>query len=176
MVGNATGSKNERREAMNTAPQETLEKAWVDEYERYLSAREMGKARRKAIGRLLLGSRGGRAAVSDRKVPIESIVGMMNGDGRTVRRLPPLSRKLVAAWQQGLALEESDTRFLLGVRSGPDGWYLTGGVSALLHLEILRAKGRRFIEVAPDDPAPLSVCRCANRGFDCCEELPGIAG
>ena len=125
--------------------------AWAAEYDDYLATWELYKARWKAFVRML------RIRTAERpetemtnagsRIPIDSVVGTIDACGQEVHHLPALPRKLLPAWLQGFRTQDFDRFPVLGVSAGQKGWYLTGGIQALLFLEILRARGQRLIRV-----------------------------
>jgi hypothetical protein len=86
-----------------------------------------------------------RAAGNVRDVPIDSIVGMINSKGRPRSHLPLMSRRLAAAWKIGFCADSSEPGPIEAVRTQTGEWYLSGGSTSLLRLELLRAKGFRVV-------------------------------
>jgi hypothetical protein len=62
--------------------------------------------------------------------------------------LPPLPRRMRKAWMAAFARDMvGDAPPVFEVRLVDGGLYLEGGLSALLRLEVLRAKGERSLSV-----------------------------
>ena len=97
-----------------------------------------------------------RAAGNVRDVPIDSIVGMIDSQGRPRSSLPLMSRRLATAWKIGFCADSSEPGPIEAVRTTTGEWYLSGGPTSLLRLELLRAKGFRVVPLALSaaHPAP----------------------
>lgn len=97
-----------------------------------------------------------RAAGNVREVPIDSIVGMIDSQGRPRSYLPLMSRRLATAWGIGFCADSSEPGPIEAVQTKTGEWYLSGGPTSLLRLELLRAKGFRVVPLALSaaHPAP----------------------
>jgi hypothetical protein len=138
------------------------------EYCRFEADLEFHRARLKALMRLIAalfarmnnGTSAGEmifgAGRTVREVPIDSIVGMIDSQGRPRSHLPLISRRLATAWRIGFCAESSEPGPIEAVRTRTGEWYLSGGPTSLLRLELLRVKGFRVVPLAlsAGHPAP----------------------
>jgi hypothetical protein len=161
--------------------QDASEQAWWSEYRAYEADREFGRMRRRAILCTLacrLARR--RAAVveppteggagSGLLVDIRSIIGSIDREGREVPGLPVLKRVSLPEWRRIYLIDSDDAHPALTVRQGRDGWYLAGGLPALIVLEVSRAKKRPRVRIALDprgDSGPCPDASTAEGGDEC---------
>jgi hypothetical protein len=166
--------------------QDAGEKAWWSEYRFYEADREFSRMRRRAVLRALAswfvrrhpaaeepptGDRTGREDL----VAIASIVGCMGREGREVPRFPVLKRAFLHEWRQIFLAESDDADPTLAVHKGRGGWYLAGGLPALIVLEVARAKHRPLVRIAPDPRREPCLCTVIPEGGDeCCAGLPPL--
>lgn len=79
-------------------------------------------------------------------LPLPRIDGMVLPSGGLTRGLPPLPRRMKRAWVESfarVAIGDGATPFSFRLVDG--GLYLEGGLSALLRLEITRARGEESV-------------------------------
>ncbi len=162
--------------------QDAYERAWWSEYRFYEADREFTRMRRRAIPRALSSrfarrrpaadeAPTGLRAGSEHRVAIASIVGSIDREGREMPRLPVLKRASLREWRRIFLLDSDDAGPTLTVRRGWGGWYLTGGLPALIVLEVSRAKKRPLVRIALDPRREPGPCHCAAiaEGVDeCC--------
>ncbi len=133
------------------------QEAWGAAYRRYEIDRELRRSRRSARARSLLGafgagSRGAVAAVfapCASSLPLSAIVGTAVATSRAIRflrRIPPLPRRLTAAWRLMYRSDREATP--VSVIRGPGGFYLLGGDADLLTLDVRRARGEPSVLVS----------------------------
>ncbi len=111
-------------------------------------------------------------------IPLDSITGYMDGNGREVGRIPLLKRSALAEWRRVYCADSDEAHPPLKVRRGHLGWYLTEGTAALVILEVARAKGKKTVRVLPDRKPGEDLCAAAAESAGCkerCEELHGMA-
>ncbi len=144
---------------------------FLSEYCRFEANGEFHRARLKALMRritALVAPRNNRTSEREaiyggagnaREVPIDLIVGIINSRGRPRSHLPLMSRRLAAAWKIGFCADSSEPGPIEAVRTQTGEWYLSGGPTSLLRLELLRAKGFRVVPLALSaaHPAPDST-------------------
>jgi hypothetical protein len=128
--------------------------------------REFDRARRRAFARILLAGLRGRLGFGAPLLPgsggealvdLDSVAGLEREDGKTIRGIPPMSPKLAREWREAylrMGSEEDGWRFELRPRGG--AWYLAGGGSALVRLELARMRGERQIRAR--------ISECESRG------------
>lgn len=145
--------------------------AGIYEYNRFEADMEFRKARIRTLFRSLFGSRArgeGAAALSTDQsadltadnaqamVPISSIVGVMDREGRAKRGFPRLGRRLADQWRRDFLDHEAGAAPFT-VQQGAGGWYLMGGVSASVLLETLKAKNQKLVRIVRWTPKVLEV-------------------
>ncbi len=139
--------------------------AGVYEYNRFEADMEFRKARIRAFFRRLFGSSAraeGAALTADTAqamIPISSIVGVMDREGRAIRGFPRLGKKLADQWRRDFMDHEAGANPFT-VQQGAGGWYLMGGVSASVLLETLKAKNQKLVRIVRWDPKVLEVPGC----------------
>ncbi len=121
-------------------------------YARFEADMEFQRARLRTLARSIFKSKNrkvgtaGLTADSQTLVPIDSIVGTIDREGRAIRGFPRIRGKLAVQWRRDwLDPEAGGTPFT--VQPGPGGWYLMGGVSANVLLETLKSKKRPSVLV-----------------------------
>jgi hypothetical protein len=113
-----------------------------------------------------------RTRSSPGRAAVRSWKGSSAPSGADVRFLPVMGRKLRTAWRHWFLCDDVDSYPVPRVRLGPGGWYLTGEPSALVVVEVLRAKGHGALRV---EPAPTPERRDREEENGCREEEPKIA-
>ena len=162
--------------------QDARERAWWSEYRVYEADREFRRTRRREILRMLahrlarrrvvvkeppMESRGGSRLLVD----IRSVIGSVDREGREVPGLPVLKRISLHEWRRIYLIDSDDTYPALTVRRGRDGWYLTGGLPALIALEVSRARNRPLVRIALDPRGESGSgpdAATAEGGAECC--------
>jgi hypothetical protein len=100
-------------------------------------------------------------------VPLDAIVGVVDERGRRTAHVPMLQRRMAEAWRRIYREEDHDAHLPLSVVPEADGCYLAGGSGALLHLEIMRARGRTLVPVRSTSVHQLINEECPEND-DCC--------
>ena len=155
----------------------SVESAWAREYERYEADLAFMGSRLRAAARIVGGlvtsivrREPARPIAGRTSVPLSAIVGIVDARGKKLRRIPLLKRGMAEAWRRAYWRTDAGVDSVLPVLLGKGGWYLAGGASALLTLELIRDKGCRVVPVRP-----LPVQEIDGRGEtahgedECCE-------
>jgi hypothetical protein len=156
--------------------QDSRERAWTAEYELYEVKLAFLRARIGALVRSITWPARARApqlvpVVTEgsqvQSISIDSIVGLVDAKGRRTHGIPVLRRSMAEAWRRTFREADHDSHLPLSVVAGGDGWYLAGGSSALVTLEVLRARRIRSIPVRTLSVRELRRCKETDRDDDC---------
>ncbi|MBL8967841.1 MAG: hypothetical protein JNG85_12615 [Spirochaetaceae bacterium] len=88
----------------------------------------------------------------------DSLVGVIDGQGRGRAGLPPLPKTLLPRWKARYLAEGREEAPLFACRRGPGGFYLSGGLSSLFEYELARARGLGPRPSAPREGAATREC------------------
>ena len=124
--------------------------------------REFRRVRARALLRSVFGTRARGEGDSETMisaqatVPISSIMGVIDREGRAVQGFPRLRRAHADRWRKDFLDPEAGSAPLT-VQQGPGGLYLMGGVPATVLLETLKAKNQTRVRVTLWTPKVLEV-------------------
>jgi hypothetical protein len=153
----------------------SLEEVWLANYEMSEANKEFRRARIRAIIRnaarwTRLVSRSAAPAAFEPTagmLPVDAIVGVVDEQGRRTAYVPMLRRRMAEAWRRAYRETDHEAHLPLSVVAEADGCYLAGGASALLCLELMRARGRRLVLVKSTSVHELVSEECPENE-DCC--------
>lgn len=145
------------------------ERLWHNDAEIFDADREFRISRRRAYLRMIRDSIARGHAAMDHEaarvagefeIALDSLAGIVDGDGRMLRGLPPMPRKLGREWRRAysrISLDDDEETFVLRLDGGR--WYLAGGSKALIRLELLRMRGLSMLRARASILSALASCR-----------------